>query len=657
LLDLLRQPHYRFFGNCKHPNRPTADIIRLAGLEVSVPGALVYGFAPGSGKRIRLKKIVDNKIPTPPVLERFEIIVVVHGAFLVDGLLTDWKYAVEVEAHKGADSVFAYPEDDSALQEEGAVVIQRLADNGVLVGNIVSQPRPWQKVGPAWALSRPWVLKIWPTGTGKTAGAFCDIAAIIDRDGGDAIIVVPGGARPTWQIQAPQYLAWRTYMMKPESQQRKKDEDFEAYVADCRESDRPAVVVVGLENLVDHLPAIREHLRPTVLIIDEIHKLGSHARWTAVFQTDGSITYEPKTTETGNKVTQSVAAMQAASLPTIRFREGMTATPLGDGKPRRIWSPLDLLSRGGFGYSYWNTHVMRYCGGRPAEWGGGIDDSGQTNSPELRARLSFIRHQVPYSATRVGMQPFKVEIVRLPPELQTRPERFSDGETFNQAIRRAGAEALTAGTDERGLLVRGRSVEYQLMDACSRKRAWVIDKAVEALQGGGKVVVFTGRRVEVDVWSQRIERVATRGDDKMNLRTLKYSGAYNDKDKIEIERAFREDDGPLLLVATGHSIGESFDGLQHANVAILAMLPWQADQFIQWRGRFDRINGVPTTLFVVVALKTYDERVVNILVEKFGNIEEMFAAEEIAGLGDRMTGSDNRQTSLAAMLSLLGTGA
>ena len=47
------------------------------------------------------------------------------------------------------------------------------------------------------------------------------------------------------------------------------------------------------------------------------------------------------------------------------------------------------------------------------------------------------------------------------------------------------------------------------------------------------------------------------------------------------------------------------------------------------RSRFDRHGGRATLLKVVVAAATYDERVVEILTDKFGPIEQFLAAEAL----------------------------
>ena len=94
-------------------------------------------------------------------------------------------------------------------------------------------------------------------------------------------------------------------------------------------------------------------------------------------------------------------------------------------------------------------------------------------------------------------------------------------------------------------------------------------------------------------------------------------------------------------MATGQSVGLGVDGLQTANLALFAMLPWRPGDFVQWKGRFDRLGGTATLLKIVVAKGTYDETVVQTLVDKFGPVETFFEAEELRGIADKLTGMDN----------------
>tara|TARA_R110000851_G_scaffold40654_5_gene102375 strand:- start:692 stop:982 length:291 start_codon:yes stop_codon:yes gene_type:complete len=93
--------------------------------------------------------------------------------------------------------------------------------------------------------------------------------------------------------------------------------------------------------------------------------------------------------------------------------------------------------------------------------------------------------------------------------------------------------------------------------------------------------------------------------------------------------------------------------MQTADLAIFAMLPWKPGDFVQWKGRFDRLGGSATLLKVVVAVGTYDERVVEILVEKFGPIESFLKADELEGLGDKLLGMEDEEALVSSIISKL----
>ena len=75
--------------------------------------------------------------------------------------------------------------------------------------------------------------------------------------------------------------------------------------------------------------------------------------------------------------------------------------------------------------------------------------------------------------------------------------------------------------------------------------------------------------------------------------------------------------------------------------------------FTQWKGRFDRLGGTATLLKVVVAKGTYDEKVVEILVDKFGPIEQFLKADELEGLGDKLMGIEDRDAIISGFLDKL----
>ena len=83
------------------------------------------------------------------------------------------------------------------------------------------------------------------------------------------------------------------------------------------------------------------------------------------------------------------------------------------------------------------------------------------------------------------------------------------------------------------------------------------------------------------------------------------------------------------------------------------MLPWRPGDFEQWKGRFDRLGGRPTLLKVVLAKRTYDEKISGILAEKIGPIRQFLAAEQYEGLDDKLMGIDDREAMRSSVLDTL----
>jgi len=243
-----------------------------------------------------------------------------------------------------------------------------------------------------------------------------------------------------------------------------------------------------------------------------------------------------------------------------------------------------------------------------------------------------------------------VQVVYLSNSQLDRAERWSDDKTFGQAIKGLVKEVKADGAP-----ARERVVEARLAEACSKKRKYVTEEALEGLKGGGKVVVFTARRRETDLWAHAIRREVTRGDEAQgSVPVWVAHGGIPESERDEMIDSFRESTGPCCLIATGQSVGTGVDGMQTADLAIFAMLPWKPGDFVQWKGRFDRLGGSPTLLKVIVAEGTYDTRVVDILVDKFGPIESFLKADELEGLGEKLRGTEDKGSILDSIISKLG---
>ena len=636
------QPNIRYFFD--HPSGEQLDFVER--FETLIPGALVYG-RPARGRKFRLKNASHDQLYE---VEACEIYSPLHAAWLVEGSLAhsgiDYYYSAT-----GIDYITGWSDDSDArerLRERGYAAAQRAIQRGELRSHVADIATPYQFMGVEWARTRPWTMNVWACGSGKTLGA---IMASLSRPG-PILVVCPAKARHVWWSQVQEYTHIKPYRVKPSSEIRKKDQPITEYLAECTVTGQRPFVIVGGEALADQSEIIKQ-LMPTVLILDEIHTHGSRKRWTAIHEADGTVSFERRKTAASNRANsavdrenRAVAAMDLSRMKSLKLRMGLTATPLDDGRPRRLWSQLDLLAPGGFSHSYSNF-ASRYCAAKPGRFGG-LDDTGSSNLQELKARCSFLVHEVPYSESHAALPDTRVQVVYLSGSELNRAERWSDDKTFGQATKALVREAKS------NPLARERVVEARLAEACSRKRNYVVAEAIEGLKGGGKVVIFTARRRETEMWEHDLRRALKRGDEALGeVPVWMAHGGVPESERDLMVDAFRESNGPCCLIATGQSVGTGVDGMQTADLAIFAMLPWKPGDFVQWKGRFDRLGGSATLLKVVVATGTYDERVVEILVEKFGPIESFLRADELDGLGDKLLGMEDESALVSSIISKL----
>jgi len=641
------QPHFRYFVQAQGQ----WDLLRH--FEFLVPGVLAWAREPyeyrGETKyrRLRIERATEHDLRG---LTACELFTPLHGAWLVEQELQRVQLPYDFSP-RHADGIMPWPTSAGkpGLVERGRELACEAVSRGELRTHVVDLATNYQFAGVAWTSTRPWALSTWACGSGKTLGA---IMASLTQSG-PVLVVCPAKARHVWWSQVQEYTNLKPFRARPSSEKRKKDQTFTDYMAECQESGQRPFVVVGAESLADNIDIVRA-LQPTTLILDELHTHGSRKRWKAIQEEDGSVSFERRKTAASeradsavNRENRAVAMMDVSRLGSLELRIGLTATPLDDGRPRRLWSQLDLLSPGGFSHSY-GRFATRYCDAKPGTFGG-LDDKGSSNIEELRARCSFFMHEVPYSESHAELPDTRVQVVYLGASELNRVDRWSDEQTFGQALRQMAQEVRGGATS-----ARERAVEARLSEACTRKRRYVAEEVVQGLQGGGKVVVFTARRRETELWAHQIRRAVGRGDESLSeVPVWMAHGGVPESERDEMVDSFRTSKGPCCLIATGQSMGTGVDGMQTADLAIFAMLPWKPGDFMQWKGRFDRLGGSPTLLKVVVAEGTYDTRVVDILVEKFGPINDFLQAEELRGLDEKLLGTEDRDSLFDSIVAKL----
>lgn len=613
------------------------------GLEQHIPGVLAWAIR--GRRKYRLTK---NEWPDDGPPSHIDVYAPVHAAFIVEHFLAGWGLngLWSAETRRGAQFVQPWPTDPATLDtltHTGNALMQRQVASGELKPHVLEMATPYQKRSAAWASNRPWVMNIWGCGAGKTVGALIDA---FTREG-TVLVICPAKARHVWWTQVQQYTNILPWRLLPESERRKGDMTWQQYVEHCAKTGQRRFVVVGAESLNDNQGFVTT-LQATVLILDELHIHGQSKRWKAVNKSDGSVDFKRRQTASGDKDAWSVAIMDISRLPTLQLRVGLTATPLDDGRPRRLWSQLDLLTPGGFAHSY-RSFAQRYCDAAANVYGG-MDDKGSSNLDELRARCSFFAHEVPYTESHASLPPTRVQVINLPVSAQDKVERYDDAKTFDQAIKELARQARGEYED---VPARERLIEARLAEASSRKRGYVVAEVLEGLKGGGKVIVFTARRREAERWGEAIRKAASASDEVKNATVWVGHGGVSESERNDMIDGFRSSAGPCCLVGTGQAFGIAVDGMQTADLAIFAMLPWKPGDFLQWRGRFDRHGGRATLLKVVVAASTYDERVVEILTDKFGPIEQFLAADELSGMGEKLLGMEDREALMDDVASKL----
>lgn len=627
------QPHYIYKVDI-----PVGDILESA--ERCYPGLLVYGHYHHSRKWFRLTKLEAE--PEQP-FDFFRVYAPLNCAWLFEDFVGEY-FNPTVEHAVNVDDIFAWPDDPESLAtmaKYGRHIAQRLVNSGELRAFVPKLLTDYQARGIYWGSTRPWSKLVYACGAGKTLTA---IVSALTRDGAVAVIA-PAKARRVWWDQVQEYTHLTPLRVIPDGQRRKGDPSVPEYLATQKAKRQRPWVIFGSQSLPDYVDRLATML-PSVLIYDELHTFGQPKRWVAINQSDGTVEFKKRKTTTNTRETRAVAAMDASRLSSLQLRVGLTATPLDDGRPRRLWAQLDLLAPGSFSMGY-RAFAKRYCGAREGEWGG-MDDKGSSNIAELKLRSSYLMQEVTHSESHGQLPSTRTQVVWLDPSDQNRPT------AFKRVI--AAAEKLAKKT--RSVFDRERALEANLMEAASRKRKFTIEEVMEGLSGGGKVVLFTARRQDCEDWASLIDKALDKAVKKSIYGGVKPDlwwghGGIDEREREEYVKKFKNSAGPCVLIGTGQAFGESVDGLQTADLALFVMLPWKPGVFDQWRGRFDRIGGRPTLLKVILAKRTYDETMAGKLSDKILPIKDYLKAEQYVGLGDKLLGIDNKETMRASLLTSL----
>lgn len=593
-------------------------------LEPTVPGAWLYGWDGRKWRRPKAFKDEKGDWTHDPYQLHWDIQVSWDRGWLLSQHLEQLGHLHDIYPVDITDHLFVT--DEEWHYAYGKTLIEAAANRGELSEEAVRIATTYQTRASSMGYTKPKIYNRWSGGGGKSGG-FCYAAS--SRQGA-ILLLCPASARKSWRWR-PEHLrprnrriwsaverftTWESYIILPESERAKAYEPLHEYWARMVSDGRRPFVIGGLESLNDHADEILRYPWD-VIGIDEAHTLGSHKRVDGVSDELGNTKWYRAKTEKGEDL-RVLAADRVLSNRHTSLRVAFSGTPI-DKSIRRLWSQGDLLQKGSQGP--YSAFRIRYCDYHKTE-DGRWDDSGASRVDELRAVWSFWTSDLPRSVTHRELPPFEPSVVYLyPPDRLDVPEeeRQNRPDAFTAEIK----HAVKTGGNVR---------EVKLAEACSRSRRATLRKCEETINGGGKVIVFLSRIEMVRQWETSFRKFTCPG--------WAVTGETPDKERDRIIDEFAGVDGAAWFLATGQSVGTSKDGMQCADLLVIAQVPEKVGDFLQWMWRVDRIGGVGTEVWIPVALGTQAEVEVARIQRALGPIEKFTNSPELRDLADRFDGGE-----------------
>jgi hypothetical protein len=480
----------------------------------------------------------------------------------------------------------------------------------------------WSALGYASLPDQTALALHWGPGSGKTRAAIeWALARVVGfvKGAQDVIVVTPSSVVRHWERQIRKWTTLDPFVWVAPSRRRKKDWSAEEYIEGGRTLHEPPIVIVGHENVVDFWEEkngiAKQLIAGSVVVFDESHLFRGTKRWQAVPAADGGRpSFRERKTSTGDRLQSSVLS-EIAKWAGPRIE--LTATPIGN-RFGQLWVQLDLLDPGAWGSFY--TWSARHANGISGQHGG-WSCAGAANVEEHRLRVGHFFYEVPLSVSHAQLPPKRRETVYLP--------------VSEQVQELGGWTRLVSKSREEG---RGRELEIKLMQAASRKRRYVLGRVRETVNAGGKVVVLTGRRKDVDALYAGLTPADgvwwVHGDMSQDKRA----------DQCAEYMAWRPEEHEgrgCVLIGTLDCLGIGID-LQDSDLLLIAMLPWTWDVLWQAENRVYRLGMTRKVLIeFVIAEGTIDEHVAQTFLSKLPAIGAATPDLEVAKVGESLRGMDD----------------
>lgn len=378
-------------------------------------------------------------------------------------------------------------------------------------------------------------------GLGKTLQSIEVMRRIAD---GRTLVCCPAAARETWRSEVEKWGVKGAVVLSPSTSKASKQA--------WENADRAHVVICSYHHgVLDRaIGAAFKKDVPQLIILDEAHRL--RGRFSLRSQ------------------------MLKVVAPLATYRLALTATPSFD-RPRDLWNILHILLPYTFG-SRWDFDT-RYCNGRINSFGG-MDNTGGSNTDELRHRLTF------YMLRRE-----KADVAKELPALQ-RQVRWVD--PTPEAKRALAAAMLGIGK---------ASLHNALVATLKGKMQEAVDLAIEAK----RFLLVTWLREHAAQLSRMLTEAGT-----PNLLIL--GDMPTEKRQRVINEAQAKGVG---IVATLDSVSESLNMQGVASTGISHSLDWSPMKEAQKEARLHRLGQMSNVMWYYVAMReSADEVIIRTVTEK-----------------------------------------
>lgn len=287
----------------------------------------------------------------------------------------------------------------------------------------------------------------------------------------------------------------------------------------------------------------------------------------------------------------------------VDYKIGLTGTPQWS-RPRDWWALLSILFGNAFGSRY--SFDSAYCGGRKNEHGG-WDNSGATNTDELKLRLSY------YMIRRT-----KTEVARELPKLTRQVIWMDADDSATVAFHHALAHKTSKAT------------ATALQATLNGKIEAALNLASEAKQ----FLLFTYMK-------SHAHQIAKILSEEMDTPCVLLTGDIDPSERQALVR--QAVTRKMGVVATIDSAGTGIDGLQNSiSVGIMHALDYVPIKMAQAEGRLDRIGQVAPVMWYYLAMKdSMDAVVVKSIVGKMDQNRAILGQNEGKQLRDALSDSAN----------------